>query len=177
MLVVFDTTVLVDALVRPDGVAFRLLRMVQGLPIADGLITDITGWEFARVARDLGYETAVIEAFLDGFGQLFEPDQVAASPVSRRLLGSALDNVSLEDAALHLTGRRLVDFRSALAPKLVAGSDARDGNDLHVVWAVVDRDADVLCTSDKGFPDSVATARVLTPRELLDVLLGDREPG
>lgn len=171
MLVVFDTTVLINALVRPDGVAFRLLRLVQGLPIAQGLVTDITGWEFVRVARELGYHTESIEHYLDAFGELFEPGNVAASPVSRRLLANALDNVSLEDAALHLTGRRLVDFRSAVPTALVSDSDARDGNDLHVVWAVVDRDAEVLCTTDKGFPPSIGSAQVLTPRALLEALV------
>lgn len=37
--------VLVGALGKPFGPLFRLLSMVQGLPLVEGVITDITGWE------------------------------------------------------------------------------------------------------------------------------------
>lgn len=172
MLVVFDTTVLVGALCKPFGASFRLLRLVQGLPLVDGLITDVTGWEFVRVASGLGYQPGEIEAFLDAFDPLFEHDEVAKSPVTRRLLGNALDNVSLEGAALHLAGKRLVDFKAELPPAIVAAHESRDENDLHVVWAVVSKVADFLCTADAGFPEMIGGAAVRTPMQMLEVLAG-----
>jgi hypothetical protein len=52
----------------------------------------------------------------------------------------------------------------------VAAHESRDENDLHVVWAVIDRDADILCTADTGFPETVGDAIVRTPLQLLQQL-------
>lgn len=174
MIVVIDTTILVDALLKPGGVAFRLLRLLNGLPIADTVVTDITGWEFVRVARNkLDYDHKIIAEFLDTFDRLFAADAIAESPVSRRLLGGALDNVTLERAAEALTGRSPAEFLAEIPAPLQPLNVGRDSNDLHVVWAVVHYGADVLCTTDNGFRGPLGSCVVMTPRELIDRLTAD----
>jgi predicted nucleic acid-binding protein len=170
VIVVIDTDVLVNALWKPTGVAFRLLRLLNGLAVVDVVVTDISGWEFMRIASDLGFGDDEIAEFLDAFDRLFSNEVITESPISRRLLGNALDNVTLERAALALTGRAPTDFRDEIPPPLQSATRGRDSNDLHVVWAVVHHGADVLCALDTGFDAPLGKCEVMTPRELLDEL-------
>jgi hypothetical protein len=80
VLVVFDATVLCGALRKPTGYNFKLLELAADSALLQGFTTDIAGMEFLRNALDglggVNYDMELIEAFLDHFAPLFNPDNV-----------------------------------------------------------------------------------------------------
>jgi hypothetical protein len=86
VLVCFDATVLCGALRRPVGPNFRLLRLAAAGVVIDGFTTEVAGMGFVRNALEgLSGVSFTIEEFLDSFGPLFDPDNVATSPIGRSL--------------------------------------------------------------------------------------------
>lgn len=80
MIVCFDATVLCGALRKPTGLNFRLLEIAAQGGVYEGFTTDVAGMEFVRNALEgLGgviYEIELVEAFLDVFAPVFDPDNV-----------------------------------------------------------------------------------------------------
>lgn len=154
MLVCFDATVLCGALRRPAGINFRLLQLAADGVVLDGFTTEVAGMEFIRNALDgLGgvrYETALIEEFLDGFGALFDSENVATSPIGRSLTAQTwLHNKPIGAVAYHLTGRTRADLLDGLPEQLRVVSGEFDDHDVHLVAAAVTRGADVVCSSNR----------------------------
>lgn len=154
MLVCFDATVLCGALRRPAGMNFRLLQLAADGVVLDGFTTEVAGMEFIRNATDgLGgvrYEIDLIEEFLDGFGALFDPENVATSPIGRALTAQTwLHNRPIGEVVYHLTGRTREELLDGLPNQLRVVSGEFDDHDVHLVAAAVTRGADVICTSNR----------------------------
>jgi hypothetical protein len=92
VLVAFDATVLCGALRKPTGYNFKLLELAADGTLLQGFTTDIAGMEFVRNALDglggVSYDMELIEAFLDHFSPLFNPENVEPSPIGRALPGA-----------------------------------------------------------------------------------------
>jgi hypothetical protein len=91
LLVVFDTTVLCGAFLRPTGVNYRLLEFAaaQGSPL-DGFVTDVVGMEFLMRAVDRGiggrtWPYDVAQGFWDVFSPLLDPPAIRRAPIGRTL--------------------------------------------------------------------------------------------
>jgi hypothetical protein len=87
MLVCFDATVLCGAIRKPTGYNFKLLELAAGGAVLSGFTTDVAGMEFVRNALEglsgVTYDMELIEAFLDHFAPLFNPDNIQPSPIGR----------------------------------------------------------------------------------------------
>ncbi len=110
MLVCFDATVLCGAIRKPTGYNFKLLELAAGGAVLSGFTTDIAGMEFIRNALDglsgVIYDMEMIEAFLDHFAPLFNPDNIQPSPIGRALpMQVSLHNRPIGEVVYELTGR------------------------------------------------------------------------
>jgi hypothetical protein len=110
MLVCFDATVLCGAIRKPTGYNFKLLELVARGTAISGFTTDVAGMEFVRNALDglsgVTYDMELIEAFLDHFAPLFNPDNVQPSPIGRALpMRVSLHNRPIGEVVYELTGR------------------------------------------------------------------------
>lgn len=154
MLVCFDATVLCGALRRPTGLNFRLLELAADGVVIDGFTTEIAGMEFVRNALDglagITFTIDEIEAFLDAFGALFDPDNVATSPIGRSLTSETwLHNKPIGEVVYHLTGRTREELLEGLPEQLRVVSGEFDAHDVHLVAAAVERGAEVICTANR----------------------------
>jgi hypothetical protein len=107
VLVCFDATVLCGALRQPAGLNFRLLQLAADGVVLDGFTTEVAGIEFVRNALEglagVRYDIELIEEFLDGFGALFDPENVATSPIGRSLTAETwLHNKPIGEVVYHL---------------------------------------------------------------------------
>ncbi|MBA2698685.1 MAG: hypothetical protein H0U61_07925 [Nocardioidaceae bacterium] len=154
MLVCFDATVLCGALRKPTGLNFRLLQLASDGVLFDGFTTEVAGIEFVRNALEglsgVRYEIELIEAFLDSFGPLFDPEHVASSPIGRSLSAQTwLHNKPVGEVVYHLTGRTREELLDGLPEQLRVVSGEFDAHDVHLVAAAVERGADVICSSNR----------------------------
>ncbi|MDP9383980.1 MAG: hypothetical protein M3P50_01880 [Actinomycetota bacterium] len=145
---------LCGALRRPGGVNFRLLQLAAEGVVLEGFTTEVAGMEFIRNALEgLGgvrYEIELIEEFLDGFGALFDPDNVATSPIGRSLTAQAwLHNRPIGEVVYHLTGQTREDLLEGLPEQLRVVSGEFDAHDVHLVAAAAARGSDVICSSNR----------------------------
>lgn len=154
MLVCFDATVLCGALRRPTGLNFRLLELAADGVVIEGFTTELAGMEFLRNALDglagVTFTIDAIEEFLDGFGALFDPDNVATSPIGRSLTSqTSLHNKPIGEVVYHLTGRTREELLEGLPTQLRVVSGEFDAHDVHLVTAAVERGADIICTANR----------------------------
>jgi hypothetical protein len=154
VLVCFDATVLCGGLRQPAGFNFRLLQLAADGVVLDGFTTEVAGMEFVRNALEgLGgvrYDIDLIEDFLDGFGALFDPENVATSPIGRALTSQTwLHNKPIGEVVYHLTGRTRAKLLKDLPEQLRVVVGEFDAHDVHLVAAAVTRGADVICTSNR----------------------------
>lgn len=154
MLVCFDATVLCGALVRPAGLNFRLLQLAADGVVLDGFTTEVAGMEFVRNALEglsgVRFTIEAIEEFLDSFGPLFDPDNVATSPIGRSLTSKTwLHNKPIGEVVYHLTGRTRDELLEGLPEQLRVVSGEFDAHDVHLVAAAVERGAELICTSNR----------------------------
>ena len=154
MLVCFDATVLCGALRQPAGLNFRLLQLAADGVVVEGFTTEVAGMEFIRNALDglsgVRYEMDLIEEFLDGFAPLFDPDNVAESPIGRSLTEQTwLHNKPIGEVVYELTGRTREDLLEGLPEQLRVVTGEFDANDVHLVTAAAARGADVICSSNR----------------------------
>jgi hypothetical protein len=110
MLACFDATVLCGAIRKPTGYNFKLLELAAGRAVLSGFTTDVAGMEFVRNALDglsgVTYDMELIEAFLDHFAPLFNPDNIQPSPIGRALpMQVSLHNRPIGEVVYELTGR------------------------------------------------------------------------
>jgi hypothetical protein len=154
VLVVFDATVLCGALRKPTGYNFKLLELAADGTLLQGFTTDIAGTEFVRNALDglggVNYDIELIEAFLDHFAPLFNPDNVEPSPIGRALpTQTSLHNRPIGEIVYELTGRTREDLLDDLPHQLRLLAGELDAYDVHLVAAAVARDADVICSANR----------------------------
>lgn len=154
MLVCFDATVLCGALHQPAGVNFRLLALAADGVVLKGFTTEVAGMEFLRNALEglagVSYEIDLIEEFLDGFGSLFDPDNVATSPIGRSLTSQTwLHDKPIGEVVYELTGRTRDDLLDDLPEQLRVASGEFDAYDVHLVAAAATRGANLICTSNR----------------------------
>lgn len=150
----FDATVLCGALRKPTGLNFRLLEIAAQGGVYEGFTTDFAGLEFVRNAvEELGgviYEIELVEAFLDAFAPVFDPDNVATSPIGRALTQETwLHNRPIGEVVYHLTGRTRETLLAELPEQLRVVVGEIDAYDVHLVAAAVERGADVICSSNR----------------------------
>jgi hypothetical protein len=155
VLVVFDATVLCGALRKPTGYNFKLLELAANGRLLRGFTTDVAGMEFVRNALDglggVSYEMELIEAFLDHFAPLFNPDNIEPSPIGRALPAQAsLHNRPIGEIVYELTGRTREDLLDGLPQQLRLIAGEFDAYDLHLVAAAVARNADVICSANRA---------------------------
>jgi hypothetical protein len=151
---VFDATVLCGALVRPTGQNWRLLAFAAESPVLDGFTTDVAGLEFVRNALDgisgNVYSLHEVEEFLDVFEPLFDPDNVAESPIGRSLLQRTdLHNKPIGEVAYELTGRTREDLLADLESQPRLMDPEFDYADLHIVISAVEHGAEIICSSNR----------------------------
>jgi predicted nucleic acid-binding protein len=154
VLVCIDATVLCGALRRPTGPNFRLLELAADGTIIGGFTTEVVGFEFVRNALDgiggVRYDIADVEQFLDAFEPLFDPENIASSPIGRSLTSQTwLHNRPIGEVVYELTGRTRDDLLQGLPEQLRVMSGELDPDDVHLVAAAVERDADVICTANR----------------------------
>jgi hypothetical protein len=155
VLVVFDATVLCGALRKPTGYNFKLLELAAEGALLQGFTTDIAGMEFVRNALDglggVSYDMELIDAFLDHFAALFNPDNVEPSPIGRALPAqTSLHNRPIGEIVYELTGRTREDLLDDLPYQLRLLAGEFDAYDVHLVAAAVARDADVICSANRA---------------------------
>jgi hypothetical protein len=154
VLVCFDATVLCGALRKSTGLNFRLRQLAADGVVLDGFTTEVAGMEFVRNALEglsgVRYDIELIEEFLDGFGALFDPDNVAQSPIGRSLTEQTwLHNSPVGEVVYHLTGCTREELLEGLPEQLRVVSGEFDAYDVHLVAAAVTRGADVICSSNR----------------------------
>jgi hypothetical protein len=154
MLVCFDATVLCGAIRKPTGYNFKLLELAAGGAVLSGFTTDVAGMEFVRNALDglsgVTYDMELIEAFLDHFAPLFNPDNIQPSPIGRALpMQVSLHNRPIGEVVYELTGRTHDELLSGLSEQLRLMAGEFDAYDLHLVAAAAARDADIICTANR----------------------------
>jgi hypothetical protein len=155
VLAVFDATVLCGALRKPTGYNFKLLELAADGTLLQGCTSDIAGMEFVRNALDglggVSYDMELIEAFLDHFAPLFNPDNIEPSPIGRALPAQAsLHNRSIGEIVYELTGRTRKDLLDSLPRQLRLIAGEFDAYDIHLVAAAVARSADVICSANRA---------------------------
>lgn len=155
MLAVFDATVLCGALRKPTGYNFKLLELAADGTLLQGFTTDIAGMEFVRNALDglggVSYEMELIEAFLDHFAPLFNPDNIEPSPIGRALpVQTSLHNRPIGEIVYELTGRTRDDLLDGLSQQLRLLAGEFDAYDIHLVAAAVACNADVICSANRS---------------------------
>ncbi len=155
MLVCFDATVLCGALRVPTGINFKLLTLAAEGVVLDGFTTDVAGLEFVRNAVQDGlggvvYPPEVVEAFLDAFAPLFNPDNVEHAPVGRALGGETwLHDRPVGEVVYHLTGHTHEELLADLPEQLRVTVGELEPYDIHLVAAAVQRGADAICSSNR----------------------------
>jgi hypothetical protein len=155
VLVVFDATVLCGALRKPTGYNFKLLELAADGTLLQGFTTDIAGMEFVRNALDglggVSYDMEMIEALLDHFAPLFNPDNIEQSPIGRALPAQAsLHNRPIGEIVYELTGRTRENLLDGLPRQLSLIAGEFDAYDIHLVAAAVARNADVICSANRS---------------------------
>jgi len=154
MLACFDATVLCGAIRKPTGYNFKLLELAAGRVVLSGFTTDVAGMEFVRNALDglsgVTYDMELIEAFLDHFAPLFNPDNVEPSPIGRALpRQTLLHNRPIGEVVYELTGRTRDELLVGLPEQLRLVAGEFDAYDVHLAAAAVTRNADVICTANR----------------------------
>ncbi len=154
MLVAFDATVLCGALRKPTGYNFKLLDFAAEGTVLEGFTTDIAGMEFVRNAIDgiggVSYDMELIEAFLDYFAPVFDPENIESSPIGRALPAQTyLHNRPIGEIVYELTGRTREDLLHGLPQQLRLLAGEFDAYDVHLVAAAVARDADVIRSANR----------------------------
>jgi hypothetical protein len=154
VLVCFDATVLCGALRSPTGINFRLLELAADGVVLEGFTTEVAGMEFVRNALEglggIRYDISLIEEFLDAFSPLFDPDNIATSPIGRALSSqTALHNKAIGEVVYHLTGRTREDLLDDLPQQLRVVAGEFDAYDVHLVASAAARGADVICSSNR----------------------------
>jgi hypothetical protein len=155
VLIVFDATVLCGALRKPTGYNFKLLELAADGTLLQGFTTDIAGMEFVRNALDglggVSYGMELIEAFLDHFAPLFNPENVEPSPIGRALpVQMSLHNRPIGEIVYELTGRTREDLLDSLPQQLRLIAGEFDAYDVHLVAAAVARNADLICSANRS---------------------------
>lgn len=153
--VCFDATVLCGALVRPTGQNARLLAFAAESPVLEGFTTDVAGLEFVRNALNglsgNVYTLDEIEEFLDVFEPLFDPENVARSPIGRSLVQRAdLHNRPIGEVAYELTGRTRQELLGGLGSQARLMAPDFDYTDLHIVVSAVQHGAEIICSSNRA---------------------------
>ena len=154
MLVCFDATVLCGAIRKPTGYNFKLLELAARGAVLNGFTSDVAGMEFVRNALDglsgVTYDMELIEAFLDHFAPLFNPDNIQPSPIGRALpMRVSLHNRPIGEVVYELTGRTHDELLAGLSEQLRLMAGEFDAYDLHLVAAAAARDADMICTANR----------------------------
>ncbi len=181
-LVALDANILCSAILSPKSLNWRVLEHAAKRVPFQGFTTEVAGMEFVRNASE-GFKTKgglktfdldEIEEFLDVFDPLFDPDNVATSPIGRSLTGNhALHDQPLGQVVYQLTGRTREELLDDLEsqPLVNQGSSVAhfDPFDLHLALAAVEREADYLCTSNtKDYSMShIGPVRIATPEHLV----------
>lgn len=170
-LVLFDTNVLAAAICKPDGIAFRLLRIANAGVLIDGLVTDVTGFEFLRICTSgqLGtvFELEEIDEFADAFPRVFASERIVRNAPSRKLSERTdLHDAPVERILVEAYGIDLSEARKAL-PR---AAQKLDPHDLHLAWVAVTAGCDLVCTSDKNVIANLSVCEVARPDELWDAL-------
>jgi hypothetical protein len=111
--------------------------------------------EFVRNALDglggVSYDMELIDAFLDHFSPLFNPENVEPSPIGRALPAqTSLHNRPIGEVIYELTGRTREDLLDGLPQQLRLLAGEFDAYDVHLVAAAVARDADVICSANRA---------------------------
>jgi hypothetical protein len=129
--------------------------------------------EFVRHAHEgltgERYTTEEIEEFLDAFTPLFEPDNIAPSPIGRSLTQQTyLHDQPLGEIVYHLTGCSREDLLENLNAQVRVTVAEFDPNDVHLVAAAVDAGADAICTANATdyTMSHIGAMEVLTPFQL-----------
>ena len=130
--------------------------------------------EFVRNALEgLGgvtYSYDDIEEFLDVFEPLFDPDNVAPSPIGRSLTDETwLHNRPVGEVVYHLTGRHRGELLEDLPRQLRVVVGEFDAYDVHLVAAAVDLSATAICSANrKHLPEGriAGTIDVIGPGRL-----------
>jgi len=151
--VCFDATVLCGALVRPTGQNARLLAFAVESAVLEGFTTDVAGLEFVRNALNgisgNVYDLDEVEEFLEVFEPLFDPENVARSPIGRSLVQRTdLHNKPIGEVAYELTGRTRSDLLTDLESQARLMAPEFDYSDLHLVVSAVEQGADIICSSN-----------------------------
>jgi predicted nucleic acid-binding protein len=183
--VAFDTTVLWGAFLKPAGANFSLLALAaQRTPVLDGFVTDAVGAEFWWRATQQGvkrpggagrrvYSEEEIAAFLDVFGDLFEPASLAQAPLGRSLGRFAgLVGRPLGEVLHAITGKDREALVDGLTTTVPVTFESIDIADLHVVAGAIDNNAELLCTNDSrtlGY-DPIGSLRVVRASDLANEL-------
>ena len=154
MLVCLDATVLCGALRTPTGINFRLLELAADGVVLQGFTTDVAGVEFVRNALEgLGGVTYTIEEiteFLDAFEPLFDPENVAPSPIGRSLTDKTwLHGRPVGEVVFELNGRSHEELLEGLPQQLRVQVGELEPYDLHLVAAAADRGADAICSANR----------------------------
>lgn len=149
----FDATVLCGALVRPTGQNARLLAFAVESAVLEGFTTDVAGLEFVRNALNgisgNVYDLDEVEEFLEVFEPLFDPENVARSPIGRSLVQRTdLHNKPIGEVAYELTGRTRSDLLTDLESQARLMAPEFDYSDLHLVVSAVEQGADIICSSN-----------------------------
>lgn len=136
MLVCFDATVLCGAIRKPTGINFKLLELAAASVALEGFTSDVAGMEFVRNALDglggVSYEIELIDAFLEHFAPLFNPDNVEPSPIGRALPRcTSLHNRPIGEVVYELTGRTHPELLMALPEQLRLVAGQFDPYDVH----------------------------------------------
>jgi len=169
----FDATVLCGALRSPTSRNFQVLELASlGGPLR-GFTTDVVGMEFVRNALEglagVQYTMNEIEDFLDAFEPLFDPDNVAPSPIGRSLADQTfLHDKPLGEVVYHLTGKTRDALLEGLDEQVRVTVGGFDANDVHLVAAAVAAGADAICTGNTSdyTMERIGDLEVLTPFKL-----------
>jgi hypothetical protein len=177
----FDTTVLWGAFHVPTGPNAKLLDLAaQRSPVLDAFITDAVGAEFWWRATQQGvkgpgqrvprtYSEEELAPFLQAYGVLFEPGNVAQAPLGRSLgRYAALVGLPLGEVLQIITGRDREELLEAATLAFPMSFESVDIADLHVITGALDNGADEICSNDNSTLsyDPIGKLRVRRPVDL-----------
>jgi predicted nucleic acid-binding protein len=176
VLVEFDATVLCGALVNPYSKNAQLLELA-----ADGILpafaTDVVGYEFVYNAlkgnltkkRD-PFTAEEVEAFVDSFGELFQPENVRRVSVGRDLTNLFWAHQKPVGQVLYeLTGRTHDALLDDLHQQQVLAIEDFDPTDLHLLVAAIEHGATHVCTMNRTDlkQDRYGPVEIIEPLPLL----------
>jgi hypothetical protein len=98
----------------------------------------------------VSYEIELIDAFLEHFAPLFNPDNVEPSPIGRALPRyTSLHNRPIGEVVYELTGRTHPELLTALPEQLRLVAGQFDPYDVHLVASAAARHANLICSSNR----------------------------